>query len=148
MKKIIVILVLALFSITAVPATAGQASANLGACMADALTGKERKMLAQWIFLGMATHPQLQPFTNIAGEDRENTDKTIGALITRMLADDCPNETKTALKQEGSIAMQSAFELVGRVAVQELLTNQDVLVAMSSFERYIDKERLIALEKE
>jgi hypothetical protein len=58
------------------------------------------------------------------------------------LPDDCPQKTKAALTEDGNTAMRAAFELVGKVAMQELMTNPDVAASMSSFQEYLDKERL------
>ncbi len=38
--------------------------------------------------------------------------------------------------------MRAAFELVGKVAMQELMTNQDVAASMSGFQNHLDRERL------
>ena len=127
------------------PATAGQASNALGVCMADSLTGKERKKLAQWIFFGMSSHPEMKPFSSVTEATRNKTDQSIGKLITRLLTEDCPTKAKFAIKKESSMALQSAFELVGRVAMQELMTNKDVTISMSGFEKYMDKDKLSSL---
>lgn len=44
--------------------------------------------------------------------------------------------------------MQKAFELVGRVAMQEIMTNQNVAIAISGFEKNMDKEKFNALGME
>ena len=143
-KYLLLITLLAGFS-TSTTVVAGQASAALGACMVDALTGKERKQLAQWIFFGMSAHPEIKAYSKITPANRNNTDQTIGHLITRLLTQDCPAETVKAMEKESNLAMQSAFELVGRVAMQELMTSQDVNLAMAGFEKYMDKEKFEAL---
>lgn len=48
---------------------------------------------------------------------------------------------QTALKEEGSMAMETAFRLLGKVAMQELTTNQDVAASMAGFEKYLDQEK-------
>ena len=46
---------------------------------------------------------------------------------------------------DGSIALQSAFELTGRVAMQELMTDSNVTAALAGFEQYLDAKKLEAI---
>ena len=113
----------------------------LGTCLVDSLNGKERKQLAKWIYFALAAHPDLKSYSNISSEDRIETDRGVGSLITRLLAEDCATELKEA-KNTDPLAMQRAFEMVGRVAMQELMTNQEVTAATSDFSRYVDQEKI------
>ena len=128
------------------PAIAGPASDALGTCMIDFLNGKERKELGKWVFLGMSVHPEISQFSNVSGELRDESDQFIGNLITRLLAEDCLAEAKIAMNSESSIALKSAFELVGKVAMQELMTDRNVSNALSGFEKYLDMEKLASLQ--
>jgi hypothetical protein len=126
---------------------AGQATNQLGICLTDSLTGKERKNLAKWIFFSISAHPEINPYSNVSEEDEDKTNEFVGKLVTRLMADDCPNQTIEALEEDGSMAIESAFRLVGQVAMQELITNQDVAASISGFEKYLDQEKLRALTK-
>jgi len=128
------------------PATASPAADALGTCLIDFLNGKERKELGKWIFLGISAHPEISGFTNISLEDRDDSDQYIGNLITRLLTEDCLTEAKNATATGGSVALTSAFELVGRVAMQELMTDTNVSSAISGFEKYLDAEKLSTLQ--
>ena len=130
------------------PVSATTASEALGTCLIDFLNGKERKELGKWIFLGMAAHPEISQFTNITGDDRDKSDQYIGNLVTRLLTEDCLDEAKNATASGGSVALTSAFELVGRVAMQELMTDRDVSSALSGFEKYLDAGRLAAIQSQ
>ena len=113
----------------------------LGTCLVDSLDGKERKQLAKWIYFAIAAHPEMASFSNVTADDRQATDEYVGDLVTRLLVDDCPDAFKAA---QGSdpLALQKSFEFVGQVAMQELITNQDVVVAISSYANYADQERI------
>lgn len=145
MKYIMAILVLISgFSLSS-PALANQTAHQLGTCMADSLTGKERKLLALWIYFGMSAHPDMSDFTKVSTDTKTATDKQTGELITRLLTEDCPKQTQAVMKLGNSMAMQSAFELVGRVAMQELMTNPNVAQSMASFEKYMDTAKISGL---
>ncbi len=144
MKKRMLLFVLAFCSCMffAVPSSADTQA--LGTCLIDSLTGKERKQLAKWIFFAIAAHPEMSSFTNITVEERLNTDRMVGQLVTRLLVDDCAEETKAAQKAN-PLAIQQAFQLVGQVAMQELMTNEDVRTAISSYASYADQSKINSL---
>jgi hypothetical protein len=103
--------------------------------MVDTLNGKERTNLAKWIFFSIAAHPEIKSHSGVGQKERKESDEYVGKLITRLLTSDCPNELKRANKSD-PVALQKAFELVGKVAMQELMTNQDVMKAVSNYARY------------
>ncbi|MDX1739276.1 MAG: hypothetical protein R3261_13630 [Alphaproteobacteria bacterium] len=121
------------------PVNAG--APDLGTCLVDSLTGKERKHLAKWIYFAIAAHPEMSSYSNIKQNDRVKIDQYIGTLVTRLLAEDCASEFKSAQKAN-PIALQRAFELVGQVAMQELMTNQDVQASIVSYVKYTDQNKI------
>ncbi|GAL04014.1 hypothetical protein ACFFLZ_09975 [Photobacterium aphoticum] len=140
MKTYLWAIMIAVGMMSALPAVAaGPASLNLGYCVNDNMTGKERKALAKWVFFGMSVHPEMSPYANVAKAEIKKSDKYVAALITRLLTKDCVNETKVAIRSEGSLAIQAAFEMVGSTAMQELINNPDVAKAMGGFEQYLNQ---------
>jgi hypothetical protein len=126
-------------------ALAGPASEELGLCMVDSLTGKERKQLAKWVFFAMAAHPEIKKFSKVSSEDQNNVNSYVGKLITRLLTENCSTQVKAANKESGSAAISSAFELVGKVAMQELMSNKEVVASISGYTKFIDNEKLNVL---
>lgn len=132
--------------ITALSAAAAPTTTNaLGACLADNTTGKERKELAKWMFVAMASHPELQGLSNITDSDREKTYQALGATVTKLLTQSCPEQTRSALATDAGEAFKLAFGFLGKLAMQELMTNPEVGASFSGFERYIDQQKLKAL---
>ncbi len=144
MKKRLIILIVTLsFGIAfSLPANANPQA--LGTCLVDSLNGKERKQLAKWIYFSMAAHPEMKPFSNISAEDRTDADKYVASLITRLLVEDCASQVKVAQKSD-PLALPKSFEIVGKVAMQELTTNQDVMTAISNYGHYLDQNRINSL---
>jgi hypothetical protein len=116
----------------------------LTTCLGDATSGKDRKDLAKWIFLAMAAHPEMRPHATASlATVSDESSRTMAALVTRLLADSCAKETAAVLKtSQGSQAMELAFQGLGQLAMQELMTDTSVQGAMAVFERYIDRARL------
>ncbi len=126
-------------------ANAGPSALALGKCLTDNTSGKERKALARWIFIAMATHPEIKQLSAATPDDLEQASRATGALFTRLLAESCPTEMRAALQTEGAQAMQSAFSTLGQVAMQELMTDASVNAAVAGFERFVDAKRLEAV---
>ena len=140
-KSFAVIVLIAVLSCSKV-AMASPSSEALGACMADALTGKERKNLAQWIFFAIAAHPEIRRFANVSTQDQTQIDQYTGQLITRLLTEDCAPQVRVALQKDGNEALNSAFETVGKVAMQELMTDKDVNASISGYAKYLDEQKV------
>lgn len=116
-------------------------TSELSTCLIDNLNGKERKNLAVWVFMAMASHPEIKKYSNITPKDKTDTDKYIGALITRLLTEDCPKELKVAYSADPQ-AIQKAFEVVGKVAMQELMANQAVNASLVNYVNFADQTKI------
>jgi len=120
---------------------ANSPSDELGVCLVDTLNGKERKSLAKWIFLSMAAHPEIKSYSKATPKNIQDSDEYIGKLFTRILTIDCPDELNLANKSD-PLAVNKAFELVGQVAMQELMSNQETLKALTAYAQYADQEKI------
>jgi len=147
MKNFVKTSLLLLGAFISMPASASSPTEVFATCLVDTLNGKERKVLAKWIFFSIAAHPEIKSYSNASTADIEASDKYIGKLITRLLTVDCPNEMKAAHKTN-PLAVQQGFELVGKVAMQELLTHQSVTSAISNYVKYADQTKLEKLLSE
>lgn len=120
----------------------------LGPCMVDSMTGKERKEMAQWIFFAIAAHPEIKEYSKISEAVKNKADEHMANLVTRLLTEDCITQAKTAYKQEGQAAIVGAFELVGKVAMQELMMSKDVSNSIGAYAKYLDQEKLKKISSE
>lgn len=119
------------------------AAGALPQCLADSTTGKDRKDLARWIFFSIAAHPDMKPHILASAQPvAEDTNKLAAGIFTRLLTESCLAPTQAAYKQGGPMAIQSAFETLGRLAMQELTSNPDVSANMGKFESYIDRDKM------
>jgi hypothetical protein len=144
MKKTAKILIIALSFGTAISLPASANTQALAVCLTDSLNGKERKQLAKWIYFSIAAHPEMKPYSNISADVRTDTDKYVGTLVTRLLVDDCASQLKIAQKTDPN-SLQKAFELVGQVAMQEIMTNPDVTSTIGSYSKYVDQKRISSI---
>lgn len=128
------------------PAQAQPEVDALAQCLADNTTGRDRKDLATWVFLGMAAHPEIQSYAApSAREAAAESARVMGALVTRLLTESCVDETRAVMPSQGSRALEVAFGKLGELAMQELMTAPAVTTAMGAFERHLDRQRFAAL---
>lgn len=125
-------------------AIAGPASDSLSACVADNTTGKDRKDLARWIFASMATHPEMERHSSITAADREELDKSLATIVTKLLTENCKAETKLAYEKEGNAALETAFRVFGELAMQELMSNSTVKSTFEKYAVYLDQKKFEA----
>ncbi|MGB1560940.1 MAG: hypothetical protein ACPHN2_05505 [Sinimarinibacterium flocculans] len=116
----------------------------LGTCLVDSLNGKERKELARWIYFAIAAHPEMTPFSKVSTSDRLKSDEYVGSLVTRLFVENCASELVEAQKADPR-SVEKAFELVGNVAMQELLNDPGVMSAITNYARFVDQSRINSL---
>src|SRR5688572_22828352 len=137
LKFIVLTLFATTFGFTAA-AIAGPASDSLGTCMIESLGSKDKKQLGQWIFFAMATHPDTKEYSKVPAEAQKIANEYVGKLVTKLLSENCAEQVKTAAKEEGPEAIKTAFELVGKIAIQELMTNKEVSASISDYAKFVD----------
>ena len=145
--SLIVIIPNAVFAQPATTYSAQSATAVFANCLVDNLNGKERKDLAKWIFFAMAAHPEIHQYLKASSKTVEASDKYVGKLITRLLTKNCPTELRRA-HQADPRAIRAGFQLVGQVAMQELMTNQNVMKAITNYGKYTDEAKIDAILKD
>lgn len=142
MKKGLIALMATMGALMVMPVKADTMA--LTTCFVDSLNGKERKQLATWIYFAVAAHPEMKPFSNISPQQREAIDKKVGALVTRLLVEDCEHEFIVAQKRD-PLAVEAAFEMVGKVAMQELMNSEDVTQSITNYVKYTDQKAISKL---
>lgn len=146
MKKILSILAAVACTAIATPsALAGAGTDALAACLADNTTGKDRKDMARWVYVGMSAHPEIQSLSNVTQADREDSDRKLAAMFTKLMTENCTAQVKLAREKDGANALKDAFESFGKLAMQELMSNPNVNAAFTTFTKYIDQNKFNAV---
>jgi len=129
------------------PVQAGVYTDDLSRCLVDKSSTADKSVLVQWIFVAMAQHPSVVSLTKISTDDKEKHNRQAGELFMRLLTDTCADESKKALKNEGALAIQTAFQVLGQAAAREIFSDPSVAEMMSGLDKYVDKEKLETLVK-
>jgi len=135
-------LLCALLVLNAGWAHAGPHGDVLMTCFSESTTGRDRTDLARWFFIAMGQHPAIKELSNFTPEAQDSTNRRVGALYTRLITESCPSQTSMAVQKEGSAALVAAYGALGKLAMQELMTNPQVSGVFAGAEKYIDSAKI------
>ena len=79
--------------------------------------------------------------------EKKVIDKDIAEIFTRLLSEDCIDETKKASDNEGDNVMFTAFQLCGQVAANGFNENPSVERSINKFVEIVEYEKLDYLDK-
>lgn len=136
-----VLLFLALISMAAT-AWAGPFTDEMSKCLVRSTSEADKTLLIKWIFAAMATHPDVKSLSGVTPEMGEQLNKETGKLVMRLLTQSCKTETRQAVEFEGEDTFKASFGVLGQVAMQGLMANGEVSNYFSSFEKYLDAQKL------
>ncbi len=126
-------------------AMAGIYADELGKCLVESTSQRDRLDLVQWLFSAASLHPAVEPITSVTEEQLDAANKTIAELVTELLTDSCRSETEKASQYEGMSTLETAFTVLGQVAGQELFSSPEVSAGMAGLKEHLDTEALDSL---
>jgi hypothetical protein len=126
-------------------AHAGPYSDDMAKCLVASTSPQDKVELIQWIVSSIALHPKVTPLTKVTPDEREKINRHMAALVQRLLTETCRKQSAAAIKYEGALAFQQSFEILGRVAMQDLMGNKEVSDGISGFAKYLDEDKMKAL---
>ena len=143
-KKIFYIFAVLTFflNISNKPIFAGPFEDDMSRCLVMASSSKDNILLGRWLVRVYGEHSGSKDLTKLSDYKKEQIDKDMAQLFTRLLSEDCKEETKKALRFEGEGVMFNAFKVLGEVAGQELIGDKNVSEAINKFTEYVDYEKL------
>ena len=142
--RLLAALVLCFAALSQQAAVAGPASDALRACMQKNTGEQDRKDLARWIYGIVSVNPALKGMAMPDAQARTDSEKSVAALLTRLLARNCLAEARTAGKLEGNVGIKRAFEVVGELGGAELMAHPSMNAASKGFTQYMDMKALNA----
>jgi|TARA_B100001741_G_C16339319_1_gene498750 hypothetical protein len=148
-KKILYIFTVLTFlsNIPNKPVFAGPFGDEMAKCLVTSTNKRDRTKLIKWIFRVYGDHPEVSYMIDLSDREKKVIDKDVANIFTRLLSEDCIDETKKALDYEGDNVMFNAFQILGQVAAQGFNNNPDVMKSINKFVEMIDYEKLDYLGK-
>lgn len=129
-------------------AQAGIYSDDLGKCLVRSASPEDQIQLTQWIFSIMARHPAVEQYSKISPEAHADLSKKAGALFQRLMTKDCRSETVSAVKYEGQAAIESAFNVLGEVAMRGLMADPKVMEGLEGLAKSMDLQEIEKILRE
>ena len=136
-----------LLNISNKPIYAGPFTDEMAKCLVTSTNDRDRTRLVKWIFRVYGDHPEVTYMVDLSDREKKVIDKDVADLFTRLLSEDCIDETKKALDYEGENVMFNAFQILGQVAAQGFNNNPDVMKSINKFVEMVDYEKLDYLAK-
>lgn len=121
---------------------AGEYTDNLSDCLVSSTTEADKLSLVRWMFTSMALHPAVEEIADVSLSAREQANREMAELIVELLSRRCFRETRLAINNEGSLALQTSFSVLGQVAATNLFSDPNVAAGLASLETYISAEDL------
>lgn len=119
---------------------AGVYSDDLSRCLVESATAEDKQALVVWMFTAMALHPDISSMSNVTAAQREEANKNVAKMFTKLMTESCLTASKKAVKYEGGAALEQGFNMFGQVAGQELFSNPKVAQALTELEEHIDTD--------
>ena len=139
-KFFIPLFVIGLFLVQ--PANAGPYSDQLSRCIVESTSSEEKIAFVRWMFSVFSFHPAVKDLASIKEKQHVEADKKTAKLFMNLLTVSCRERAVKAIKYEGQEALNTAFRLLGEVAVRELYANPEVVAGVEGFTKYLDEEQL------
>jgi hypothetical protein len=137
---------LAVLAFVAAPAAhAGPAADDLGRCLVSSTSEADKAALVKWIFAAMSLNREVAQYVDMPAETRNQINADAAKLYTRLLTVSCRAQTHTAFKNEGAVAISSAFNQLGQVAAAGLFGDPAVNAGMADLTNRIDQVELEAV---
>ena len=149
MKKIIYIFASLsfLFNISNEPIFAGPFGDEMARCLVTSTNKRDKAKLVKRVLKVYGEHPEVSNMVNLSEREKNVIDKDVAQIFTRLLSEDCADETKKALDYEGDKVMYTAFSVLGQVAAKGFNEHPNVANSMNKFIELIDTEKLDYLNK-
>ena len=136
--------VLAIALLLAAPALrASESTDGLATCLTGATPKDDRRVLVRWIYSAMSVHPDLRDVSAIDDPRRAGLEADAAKVMERLIADDCATHVRAVLLSDGTDGFSTAFEALGRIAMQDFLEQPDVQRASTAIGSRIDQKRVM-----
>ena len=131
-----------LLNISNKPIFAGPFGDEMAKCLVTSTSNRDRTKLVKWMFRVYGEHPEVSYMVDLSDREKKVIDKDIADVFTRLLSEDCVDETKKALDYEGDNVVFTAFSILGQAAAEGFNDDPNVKRSISKFTEFIDIEKL------
>lgn len=135
MKTLLKYLAAILLSATCLSAYAAPDEA-LTTCISDHSAGAERKALARWVVMALIHHPAIADKVTVDVGQVDASDREMAAIFEHLVLACAPQ--LRAARQRNPKALEDSFEVLGRLAMAEVMGDPRVDEAIRGYVKYVD----------
>ncbi len=135
-------LLTALITFSASNVQAGTYGDDLGKCLIESTSPKDRNKLIVWMFSAAAQHPAVKDILTVSDAKLESANKDFAELTVKLLTVDCRSEMQKAVEFEGSQSIEASFNVFGQVAGMDLFSSPHVAGALAGYVQYLEGSKL------
>lgn len=110
-------------------------------------TGEDRVMLAQWFVTVLNSSPKIKGVATVAPGKKDELDRKVAALFTRLMTVDCSEQARPLWRARSMAGFRVAGEVLGRLAMQEVMSGGDGDRMFSGYASYINPGDFVGLEQ-
>lgn len=123
-------------------ACAGPYTDDLSKCIIESTTPGDRAAFVKWMFAAASLHPAVKSIAAVSPEELDAANRQTAELLTKLLTESCKQNAEKAIRYEGNAALRASFEVLGKVAANELFSSAEVAAGMAGLTKYLDGEKL------
>lgn len=123
-------------------AWAGPFTDEMSKCLVRSTSEADKTLLIKWIFAAMSAHPDVKALSSVTPQKGDQLNQQTAQVVMRLLTQSCKNEARQAVEFEGEDTFKASFEVLGRVAMQGLMSNPGVAEYFNGFEKQLDADAL------
>lgn len=127
-----------LMVLVAAQSYAGPFTDEMSKCLVRSTSEADKALLIKWIFAAMSNHPDLRSLSKISKQQGDLLNRQASDLVTKLVTNRCKSESKQALEFEGEETFKASFSVLGQVAMQGLMANNDVTNYFNGFAESLD----------
>lgn len=122
-------------------AEAGPAGDALGQCLVRKATGEDNVAMVRWIITAFLSNPDVADIAHVDPAVREAADRGFAKTVERLMLVDCHDDAVTAMRAEGSQALEGGFNTLGQRAGQQALLYPGGSAVIGKFADYFTDPR-------
>ena len=116
-------------------------------CFTAQTTGADRTTFARWFVAILATAPKVQGVASVEPGAKDQLDRQVATIFTRIITKDCAAEARPLWKARSSAAFRVAGEALGRLAMQEVASDPEGAKIFAGYASHINPADFAVLEK-
>lgn len=121
---------------------AGPFTDQLSRCLVRSTSDADKVLLVKWVYAAISSHPQVQNMSKVSAAEGKELNRETAELMMQLLTVRCKKETIEAYKYDGASIFRTSFGVLGRVAMQGIMTNPGVAAYMSGLGKDLDSKKL------